>query len=135
MMVPAYESLDAALSAQQAYVADLPQWVRMWMGWMEFTFLSSLWFLLARVEARWVLATAVATVFGSLLVGYLFGWSDLWGAVHLVLWTPLVAWLWRRRPSLAGRSGFAVWVHLLMATIITSLAFDIVDLTRWAIAA
>lgn len=130
-MVPAYESLEAALSAQQTYVAALPQWVHMWMGWMEFTFLSSFWFLLARVEARWVLATAVATFFGSLLVGYLFGWSDLWGAVHIVLWTPLLVYLWRRRPPLSQGSGFAVWVHLLMATIVISLAFDIVDVASW----
>ena len=134
-MVPAYESLDAALAAQRAFTADLPQWVHLWMRWMEFVFLSSLWFLLARIEARWVLATAIATTVVAFLVGYLFGWSGLWGAVHVVLWTPLVIYLWRRRPPLAERSGYGIWVHALMATIVVSLAFDIVDATRWAIAA
>lgn len=130
--MPAYESLAAAMEAQEAYIAAQSAWVRAWMDWMAFAFLSAVWFAPRHKEARWALVVAVASVLLSVVVGYLFGWSRLWGAVHILVWTPYVVYFARRRPHLRTRAGFAVWGNLLLATMIVSLAFDLYDLARFA---
>jgi len=130
--MPAYEGLAAAMEAQEVYIAGLPGWVQAWMNWMAFAFLSAVWFAFRHKEARWALVVAAATLALSLLVGYLFGWSRLWGAVHIVVWTPFVIYLLRRRPQLRTRAGFAVWANLLLMTMIVSLVFDVLDLARFA---
>jgi len=129
--MPAYESFAAAMEAQEIYVAALPGWVQTWMNWMMFAFLSAIWFVVPHREARWALLVILLTALLSLLVGYLFGWSRLWSAVHLVVWTPFVVYLLRRRPSPISGSGFAVWANLLLGTMIISLIFDVIDVVRY----
>ena len=133
--MPAYESLAAAMEAQEIYVAALPGWVQAWMNWMMFAFLSAIWFVFSRREARWALLVILLTAVLSALAGYLFGWSRLWSAVHIVVWTPYLLYLIRRRPSLLSGSGFAVWVNVLLATMIVSLVFDVIDVIRFAASA
>lgn len=129
-MSPAFESLNAAMAAQQAYMAGLPQWVQLWVSWMTFAMLSGLWFLGERRETRMVLLVAVLTGVCSMAIGYYFGWSRLWGLVHVVLWTPLLVWLWRRRPA-PGLGAYSLWVWALMLTIAVSLVFDYIDVARY----
>jgi len=129
--MPAYESFAAAMEAQAVYIAALPGWVQAWMNWMMFALLSAIWFVVSHREARWALLVIVLTAALSALVGYLLGWSRLWSAVHLVVWTPYVVYLLRRRPSLLSGSGYAVWVNTLLVTMIVSLIFDVIDVVRY----
>jgi len=129
--MPAYESLAAAMEAQEVYLAALPAWVQAWMSWMTFAFLSAVWFVWSHREARWALLVIALTAVLSVFVGYLFGWSRLWGAVHILVWTPYVIYLIRRRPSVLSRSGFALWINALLATMLISLVFDAIDVARF----
>ena len=132
-MEPFYASWQAMADAREAYLAASPAWVQTWMGWMSFAFVSSLWFALARAEARWVLLVGIATVPVSNVILYLFGVSRIWGLGHILLWTPLLIYLIKRRPGFDHRSAFSVWLHALMATVAISLAFNAVDVARWAL--
>lgn len=130
-MKPAFDSLEAAMAAQDAYMAGLPGWVQVWVTFMTFVLLSAVWFVGTRREARIALAVALLTGMFSLLVGYWFGWSRLWGIVHLLLWTPFLLWLWQRRPKPLDLHAFTLWIWTLMATMAVSLAFDAVDVVRY----
>ena len=127
MIDPFYGSLDATMAAKQAFVGGLADWVPKWMGWMRFAFLGSFWFLWAHVEARWVLATSVATQIVATGLAYFIGWGPLWGGVHILLWGPLLVYLYRRRAGLISVAPYAVWSNVLMATIAVSLLFDTRD--------
>jgi len=127
MIDPIYQGWAATQAAKQAYVAGLPDWVHAWMGWMEFAFASSLWFALARVEARWVFLVGFATLYAGAALAYFIGWGPYWGAVHIVLWGPLGVYLYIRRDPFSFRDAYGLWLRALIVTIAISLIFDTRD--------
>ncbi len=131
-MTPPFESWSAMVAAREAYLAGLPQWVHAWIGWMTFTFVSSIWFAIPHREARVVLAVSVLTALGADVFGWFFGFSRLWGLVHLVLWIPLIIYLAPRTPRLKEeRSAYAIWLNALIVTMGISLIFDAIDVVRY----
>jgi hypothetical protein len=60
-----YQSTEAAL---QSYVDGLPVWVRVWRGWMFAIFGLAALFVIWRVEARWLAATMIVSIFAYNLV-------------------------------------------------------------------
>lgn len=131
-MTAQFDSWSAMVAAREAYLAGLPQWVHAWIAWMTFTFVSSIWFAIPHREARVVLVVSILTALGADFVGWFFGFSRLWGIVHLVLWIPLILYLVPRTPSLkAERSAFAIWLHVLIVTMGVSLIFDAIDVVRY----
>lgn len=127
MFDPHYESWAATMAAKDAYVAELPDWVRSWMTWMRFAFASSIWFAWSRVEARWAFAVGFATLYIAAAVAYFAGWNQLWGSVHIVVWGPLMVYLYLRRGPFSKGDAYSIWVRGLMATIFASLLFDVRD--------
>ena len=134
MFEPYYESWAATLAAKNAYVAGLPAWVHNWMAWMRFAFGSALWFALARVEARWALAVGFATLLAGTALAYFIGWGPLWGTVHIILWTPLMIYLYVTRGPFSFRDAYGLWVRTLIVTIAISLVFDVRDVYLYFIA-
>lgn len=111
------------------HIRQEPAWLQIWVFWMVAVNLGSLFFLKHR-EARWALGAFVGA---AILMETLLAWNGynrLLGLAHLVFWTPLVIWLWRRRPrwpdGLAGK-----WVALLLLTNTASLVVDFVDVIRY----
>ena len=126
------EALQAAQASQDAYVATLPQWVRLWMMWMTLVLgLGALVFSFVRAEARWLLLAMVAAMVSTMALGMAVGWNKLWGIVHLVFWTPVAVYYIRRWPAVEKKSVFGVWFVLALATMIVSLVFDAKDLVEY----
>jgi hypothetical protein len=112
----------------QAYVAGLPVWVNVWRGWMFFIFTCAIVFVIWKPEARWLALTMVVSLFAYNVVAMLSGVGRFPSIAFVLLWLPLAIYLARRRASLASGGRFdqvyAWWVHLVLATLIVSLAFD-----------
>ncbi|MFQ5660392.1 MAG: hypothetical protein ACE5GZ_08185 [Gammaproteobacteria bacterium] len=127
MVEPYYETWAATVAAKGVYVSDLPDWVRNWMTWMRFAYASSFWFAWSRVEARWALTVGISTLYVATGLAYFVGWGLLWGSVHILLWTPLMIYLFLRRGAFNMNDAYSIWLHGLMTTIFVSLIFDIRD--------
>ena len=66
----------------------------------------------------------------------LTGTVHLLGITHLILWTPLLVYLVKnemRTDGFRATTPYGVWVLLLVATIVTSLVFDVRDVTLVAL--
>lgn len=126
------EALAAAQASQDAYVATLPLWVQLWMKWMTAVLgLGTLVFSFVRAEARWLLLAMIAALASSMAIGMSVGWNKLWGAAHLVFWTPVVVYYIRRWPHVEKKSIFGVWFVMALATMIVSLVFDAKDVVEY----
>ena len=102
-----------------------------WVYWLMIVNTASILFVIHRVEARWVLAAWVANLF---LMGFLydtFGYTRILGLSHIVLWTPLLVYLWRRRSEIDASSWGGRYLWVLFITNFVSLIFDYVDLVRY----
>lgn len=102
-----------------------------WVYWMIALNTAAILFVIHRVEARWVLAAWIANLF---LMGFLYetyGYTRILGLSHVVLWTPLLVYLWRRRSHFDSASWGGRYLWLVSVTILVSLVFDYVDLVRY----
>lgn len=87
---------------------------------------------LKRVEARWVLAAWILNMVFMSFLFTLYGYTRMLGLSHIVYWTPLLIYLWRRRGawnvsgSLTGK-----WIAGLFTVNLISLLVDYVDVIRY----
>lgn len=124
--------LKAAAADQQAYVDTLPHWVKLWMNWMMLClFFGSLVFSFFKVEARWLLLGFFLSIVATFVVGINLGWNQLWGVTHLIFWTPVAVYFYRRLPVIEKRSIYGVWFMLALATMCVSLVFDAKDVVQY----
>lgn len=118
-------------------IALLPQWVQLWMNWMLVaTVLGILVPLIFRASRRDGLVVLGANVVAFVLIQLLFNWLGfvrLLGLSHIVAFTPLAIYLWRRlrQGEMHRASRIALWVY--EATIVISLIFDYIDAVRYII--
>jgi len=108
--------------------------VQFWMGWMVLIMTASLLFIWKHKGARW-------SFIGFLIIGViaLLIWNQtknihLFGIGHLIIWTPLVVYLYKtvisetaRKMAPIGKPYF-IWACLAFATMFISLIFDVRDL-------
>ncbi|MEQ9143664.1 MAG: hypothetical protein RLO08_04825 [Parvibaculaceae bacterium] len=128
------DSLQAAMAAQDAYVAALPRWVQLWMNWMGIVlFLGSLVFSFFGREARWMLLAMVLSLAATMGLGMTVGWNGLWGLAHIVFWTPVVIYIFRRLPEINKTSVYGIWLLTAQATMVISLVFDVKDVVQYLI--
>ena len=110
-------------------ILQQPGWLQVWIGWMVVVNTASFLFL-RHSAAKWVAAAWVANVVLMNLRFSAFGYTRILGLSHVLLWTPLLVYLWRQRPwptpSLYGR-----WLTVLFATNLLSLVVDYVDVIRY----
>ncbi|MBV1885595.1 MAG: hypothetical protein KUG61_00835 [Parvibaculaceae bacterium] len=113
-------------------IMDQPPAIVYWVFWLMAINTASILFIIHRVEARWTLAAWLLN--GMLIMPYLydqFGFVRLLGLAHIVVWTPLLLYLYRRRETFKLPSLTGIYFWLLMATNAVSLGFDYVDLARY----
>ena len=128
-------ALQAAAASQGEYTAALPQWVQLWMNWMGIVLaLGSLVFAIFKVEARWLLLAFAVSIVATFALGMTIGWNGLWGITHLVFWTPVVIYMYRRLPAINANSVYGIWYLLALATMIISLVFDAKDVVQYLVA-
>ena len=112
-------------------MATLSPAVQYWMNWMSIIFFASLFFVWKRTAARYVFISIILTIIVAMFVYHLSGIIHLLGVAHVVIWAPLFYYLVRfeiRREDFKFSSTYGVWLGLLMATIVVSLAFDVRDI-------
>ncbi len=123
------------LSSFAADVKAGPAWVYYWVNFMGFVFMLSIPFAFKRSEARWILlASLVVAPIIMFSLYHKFGYQRILGWGHIIAWTPLLVYLWKRRnmwqvkETLSGK-----WIALTFAVMLFSLAFDIPDVVRYAL--
>ncbi len=112
-------------------IAQQPLWLQIWVYWMVIMNLAGILFVVGRVEARWVVG---AFLVNSLFMSWLNdtqGYTRLLGLSHVVFWTPLAVYLFRRLPSIETRTPFGMWLRVLLITIVLSLVVDYIDVVRY----
>ena len=121
-------SLEEAITTQ-------PSWVQWWINWMGIVIVGSMIALLfsrtTRRDSAVILVTSLAVFFLMMWLYQQVGFVRLLGIVHVVIWTPLAIYFWRRlsNPAIATPFRQVIWVFL--GTIIVSLMFDYVDVVRY----
>ena len=108
-----------------------PLWLQIWVGWMGLINFGGALAFIKRAEAKWVLAAIIAA---AIMMSWLYdqiGYQRLLGLPHVIFWTPLLIYLWRRRAQwdLSRLSG--KWLLILFATNLTSLVIDYIDVARY----
>lgn len=130
-MIEDFNALDAAMQLGTSNA------VKMWINWMGIIFLSSLFFVWKRKPARYVLLAMLLTLPLGFLVWKLSNSIHLIGIAHLILWLPLLIYLYKveysKSTSSAARpdrlkSSYYIWLSLLILTIVISLIFDVRDI-------
>ncbi len=123
------------IEIREAFAADLaagPTWVAWWVSFIGVVGLLSLPFAFVRAEARWTLFVIILTFPAMMWLYSKVGYVRLLGIVHVILWTPLAIYLWRRRDQWRVRETLAgKWIALFFATILVPLAFDYTDVVRY----
>lgn len=116
-------------------LGQLPQWVQYWMNFISAVLLVSTIAFLIFKTTRWLGAyLLVSTVLLVVTMTWLYnqiGMVRLIGVVHVVFWTPLVIYLWRRLRNSPPQKYLALLMWLLFATLTIALVFDYYDVARW----
>ena len=111
------------------HIVAQPFWIKVWIFWILFLNSASVLFL-GRAEGRWVLAAWCLAIATMQPIYLHFGYTRILGLAHLLWWTPLVVYLFRRRSSF-GEGRFGGWARLLVLTNAASLVVDAVDVVRF----
>jgi hypothetical protein len=105
-----------------------------WVLWLVVVNSASIVFVRAHREARWVLAAWLVNFAVMSLLFERFGFVRLLGLAHVLVWTPLLVYLWRRLPDVRrnrGGGAFRAWLGALMVSNAISLVIDYVDVVRY----
>lgn len=103
-----------------------------WIFWLIAVNTAAVFFL-RRTEARWVLAAWLANVVLMSALVEFNGYNRFLGFSHVVVWTPLLIYLHKRRDRLSGDKLFDGWIRTLFVTNLLSLIVDYIDVARYFI--
>lgn len=110
-------------------ILDQPLVIQLWIGWLILINTASLGFL-RHLEGRATLIAWVGNLVTMTALFSVFGYVRLLGLSHVLWWSPLLVYLWRRRPW-PRRGAIAVWLAALFLSDLVSLAIDYVDVARY----
>jgi len=108
-----------------------PLWLQLWVGWLVVANLSAVIFLVKSVEARWVLGLFIVN---ALFMEWLYtqvGYVRLLGLSHVIFWTPLLIYLWKRRKFTYLSTWTGKYLYLVFITDGISLVIDYIDVARY----
>jgi hypothetical protein len=137
-----FESIQEAISANQAEAATYSAGVQVWMKVMAFSFVVGAVFAPWKQGARWILAALVVNIAGLILIrAAVPGLSRevIGTGIHLSFWTLVLFMVWgplareRRQPDFAGWTGraYAVWLVFASLLMAVSLALDARTALSW----
>lgn len=116
-------------------IATQPSWVQWWINWMSIAIVGSMIALLfsktTRRDSAVILMTSLAIFFMMMWLYQQIGFVRLLGIVHVVIWTPLAVYFWRRLKNPAITAPFRQVIWVFLATIVVSLVFDYADVVRY----
>ncbi|PHR91337.1 MAG: hypothetical protein COA69_12565 [Robiginitomaculum sp.] len=115
-----------------AEIAKGPLWVQYWVNFLGLMLMLSIPFSFVRKEARWVLLSMLIVMPLMMLAYQYWGFEKILGIVHVVIWGPLMVYLWKRRQDWHVRQTISgKWLVVLFCTIAVSLIFDVADVARY----
>ncbi len=110
-------------------------WILIWFYWLGLAMIATPVVLaFSKATRRDALIVLLTNIIVIAAMGWLYrqvGYVRLLGVVHVVLWTPLVVYLWGRAKSGEIILPFRLVIWLFVATLVVSLAFDYVDFVRY----
>jgi len=109
---------------------NLPEWVQIWLKVMTVVLLSSVFFVIKHVEARWIAGGVVIMLLFSRFMVPALDITMLEGTAslsHVILWSPCLFFMLRNRPFLKKLSIYSVWSAIMTLIIILSFIFDVPD--------
>lgn len=106
-----------------------PLWLQGWVFWMMILNTAALFFLGTR-EGKVVLACWIGNIITMSVLYEMVGYVRLLGLSHVIWWTPLVIYLFRRRDSFPA-GVVTTWLWILLATNSASLVIDYIDVVRY----
>lgn len=132
------EAIRYAIDLRLAEVAALPVEVQTWMTFMRTLYLSSIVFVIWKVEARFVLAMGLSTailIIGTKTLFPEIHSGDIGTVVHLLLWTPVLIFLVLRRSVFLNEIkskrptsvAYGIWSFIVVTVLATSLTLDLVS--------
>ena len=114
-------------------LADGPQTV--WLYWMSFaiaiTPLVLVFSKATRLDALIVFLTNLAMFVGMAWIYDQMGYVRMMGIVHVILWTPLLIYLFLRAKNGEMPLLCRLVMWMFVATLAVSLAFDYTDVVRY----
>lgn len=112
-----------------------PVAVQLWVIWMiAAMFVVPGWLLRyesSRREGKVMLASSIVLAVLMLLWHPQVGYTRILALPHLLIWTPLLVYLYSRRDNLASPAHVRWAATALVLTIVVSLAFDVTDVIRY----
>ncbi len=112
-------------------IAEGPAWIYWWTRVID----TSNWLLVPFAffdrRAHWALTAWLANIIIILTLFGTFGYVRLLGLSHILVWTPLLVYLLKKRQPFKDENPAGKYLYLFMAVIIISLVFDYVDLVRY----
>lgn len=109
---------------------DYNAWVLAWVAWLVIINTSCLFFL-KHTEARWILAVMIVNVITLEIIHYFLGFERILGIGHVILWTPLVIYLYKRIPKFNRRTIYGAYLRILVVSMTLSLIIDYIDVVRY----
>jgi len=112
-------------------IAEGPAWIFWWTRVIDTTnwVLVPLAFMDRR--AHWALTAWFANIIIILTLFGTFGYVRLLGLSHILVWTPLVIYLWRQRKPFKEENLAGKYLYWFMLVASVSLVFDYIDLVRY----
>ncbi len=110
-------------------------WQTVWLYWMSFAIIVTPLVLVfskaTRRDALIVLLTNIAMLVGMGWVYEQMGYVRLMGIVHVILWTPLLVYLFLRAKKGEMPLLCRLFIWMFVATLAVSLVFDYTDVARY----
>ncbi|MEM6589098.1 MAG: hypothetical protein AAF641_11675 [Pseudomonadota bacterium] len=116
-------------------IATQATWIQVWVGYLAVLNISTLAALLIKSRSRrHGLVVGAAFIANYLLMNWLYGqygYTRILGLSHVLVWGPLMIYLMAalRGETITGWKRPLTYVFVFSMSM--SLAFDIIDVTRW----
>jgi hypothetical protein len=115
------------------HIANEPLWLQAWINWMVLVNVGGLLFAWSRVEPRWVVLAFLGSAITMNYLFGLYGYEKILGLAHVIFWTPLLIYLYRRRSEIGRRGASAIYLQILFVTNFVSLLMDYYDVASYLI--
>ena len=113
------------------HINSSPLHWKLWMNVLMIFNFGAIIFVLKDVRARWVVMAMIGNgLFMSLLYSQC-GYTRILGLSHIVFWTPLLVYLWKKRNAFLDHVWATRWMWGVMIVNGLSLLIDYTDVIRY----